>query len=81
MTNYAKRIRDTREDRDYTQQSVAKVLHTTQSQYGKIELGKRKLSADEIITLCKLYDLSADYLLGFTDEPLPLPKPQKNKRP
>jgi transcriptional regulator with XRE-family HTH domain len=74
MTNYAKRIRDIREDKDYSQQSVAQVLHTTQSQYGKIELGKRKISAEEIITLCKLYNLSADYILGFTNEPKPLPK-------
>lgn len=74
MTNYAKRIRDIREDRDITQQAIARVLKTTQSQYGKIELGKRKISAEEIITLCKLYDLSADYILGLTDEPKRLPK-------
>ena len=81
MTNYAKRIRDTREDRDLKQEHIAKALHTTQSYYSKYELGKRPLPIEHLITLCKLYDLSADYLLGFTDEPLPLPKPQKNKRP
>lgn len=77
MVSYTKRIRDTREDRNISQANIAKVLHTTQSQYGKIELGKRKISAEEIISLCIVYDLSADYLLGFTDEPKPLPKPQK----
>lgn len=80
MVNYAKRIRDTREDRDITQQQIAKALHTTQGYYSKYELGKRALPIEHLITLCKLYDLSADYLLGFTDEPKPLPKPQKNKR-
>lgn len=80
MVSYAKRIRDTREDRDITQQAVAKVLHTTQGYYSKYELGKRALPIEHLITLCKLYDLSADYLLGLTDEPTPLPKPQKNKR-
>lgn len=74
MVNYAKRIRDTREDRDLTQQQIAKALHTTQGYYSKYELGKRALPIEHLITLCKLYDLSADYLLGFTNEPEPLPK-------
>lgn len=74
MVSYAKRIRDIREDLDISQKNIAKVLHTTQSQYSKIELGKRKISADEIIELCILYDVSADYLLGFTNEKKPLPK-------
>lgn len=74
MVSYAKRIRDLREDLDIQQKNIAKVLHTTQSQYSKIELGKRKISAEEIIELCILYNVSADYLLGFTDEKKPLPK-------
>lgn len=74
MVSYAKRIRDLREDLDIQQKNIAKVLHTTQSQYSKIELGKRKISADEIIELCILYDVSADYILGFTNEKKPLPK-------
>ena len=74
MVSYAKRIRDIREDLDISQKNIAKVLHTTQSQYSKIELGKRKISADEIIDLCVLYDVSADYLLGFTNEKKPLPR-------
>lgn len=74
MTNYAKRIRDIREDRDIKQENVARVLHTSQSYYSKYELGKRPLPIEHLITLCKLYDLSADYILGFTNEPKPLPK-------
>jgi transcriptional regulator with XRE-family HTH domain len=74
MVSYAKRIRDLREDLDIKQEKIAKVLHTTQSQYSKIELGKRKISAEEIIELCILYDVSADYLLGFTNEKKRLPK-------
>lgn len=74
MVSYAKRIRDTREDKDLTQAQIAKALHTTQGYYSKYELGKRALPIDHLITLCKLYNLSADYLLGFTNEPKPLPK-------
>ena len=74
MTNYTKRIRDLREDRDLTQAQIAKALHTTQSHYSQYELGKREIPLHHIITLCKLYDVSADYVLGFTNERKPLPR-------
>lgn len=74
MTNCIKRIRDLREDMDLTQAQVAKVLHTTQGYYSKYELGKREIPLHHIITLCKLYDVSADYILGFTNEKKRLPR-------
>lgn len=74
MANYVKRIRDLREDKDYKQEHVAKILNTTQGYYSKYELGKRALPIEHLITLCKLYNVSADYILGFTDVPKPLPK-------
>lgn len=74
MVSYAKRIRDTREDLDISQKDIARVLHTTQSQYSKYELGKRSLPIEHLIELCILYDVSADYLLGFTNEKKPLPR-------
>lgn len=74
MVSYTKRIRDLREDLDLTQSQIAKALHTTQGYYSKYELGKRALPIEHLITLCKLYNVSADYLLGFTNEKKPLPK-------
>lgn len=74
MVSYAKRIRDLREDIDASQKSIAKVLHTTQSQYSKYELGKRSLPIEHLIELCILYDVSADYLLGFTNKKKQLPR-------
>jgi transcriptional regulator with XRE-family HTH domain len=74
MTSYTKRLRDIREDKDLSQTDIAKVLNTDQRVYSNYETGKRALPIDHLITLCKLYDLSADYILGFTKEPTPLPK-------
>lgn len=74
MVSYAKRLRDLREDRDLKQEHIAKALHTTQSYYSKYELGKRPLPIEHLITLCKLYNVSADYILGFTKNQKPLPK-------
>ena len=70
--HYTQRIRDTREDNDKLQKDIAKELNITTQQYQLYESGKRKLPIDHLITLCKFYNLSADYLLGLIDEPRPL---------
>ena len=65
------RIRDLREDRDLSQKTIAEVIKTTQQQYSKIELGKADISGEKLILLAKFYRVSADYLLGITDDPTP----------
>lgn len=72
--NYAQRIRDLREDKDLKQKDLATILKTSQSYYAQYENSKRPLPIEHLITLCKYYNISADYILGFTDEPKPLPK-------
>ena len=69
---YQQRIKDVREDRDLNQAEVAKVLNMKQQQYSNYERGYRNLPIEHLITLCEYYNLSADYLLGLTDEPRPL---------
>ncbi len=73
------RIRDVREDRDLSQADIAKVLHTTQQQYSKIETGKADISGEKLILLAQYYNVSADYLLGLIKEPLPLRQPSKRR--
>ena len=70
----SQKIRDVREDNDLTQLQISKLLNTTRQQYSKYENGIRPIPARHLITLCKYYNLSADYLLGLTDEPKPLKK-------
>lgn len=74
MSVYNKRIRDLREDSDKTQKEIAEILKTDQSYYSKYEQGKRPLPIEHLITLCKYYNVSPEYILGFTNEPKPLPK-------
>lgn len=62
------RIRDMREDNDYTQSFVAKYLMCDQSLYSKYERGERAVPLDIMIKLAKLYKTSIDYLVGLTDE-------------
>lgn len=67
--NYAQRMRDAREDNNLKQSDVALILKTTQSYYAQYENGHRKLPIEHLITLCRYYNISADYMLGLIDEP------------
>lgn len=73
MKNYRDKLRDLREDRDIKQSTLACLLDTTQSNYSKYELGRSKLSIEDLKTLCEFYNVSADYLLGL-HEGMPYPK-------
>ena len=63
------RIRDLREDNDYTQKYVAKYLVCDQSLYSKYERGERPIPLEIMVKLAKLYDTSIDYLAGLTVNP------------
>lgn len=67
-TNYIKIIRDLREDHDKTQQQIAEVLGTSQTMYARYERGANELPIRHLITLCKYYGVTADYLLGLDVE-------------
>lgn len=67
--NYRERIRNVREDRDLTQSRLGQVLNKSQQGYNHIEAGRAELKIDDLILLCKFYNLSADYLIGLTDTP------------
>ena len=62
------RIRDMREDNDYTQKYVAGYLMCDQSLYSKYERGERPVPLEVMVKLAKLYNTSIDYLAGLTDE-------------
>ena len=72
--NYADRIRSLRQDNDLTQKQVADMLGVAQTTYSKYELEKRPLPLEYLIALCKYYNVSADYMLGFSNIRKPLHK-------
>lgn len=67
-TNYIQKMRDLREDSDLTQQSVADYLGTSQTMYARYERGANELPIHHLISLCELYNVSADYLLGLSNQ-------------
>ncbi len=63
---YCRIIRDLREDADLTQTQVAQVLGTSQTMYARYERGANEMPIRHLLTLCDLYKVSADYILGRT---------------
>jgi transcriptional regulator with XRE-family HTH domain len=65
---YIKRMRDLREDNDYTQEYVAHYLKTSQTMYARYERGANELPIHHLLSLCQLYGVSSDYLLGLSNQ-------------
>lgn len=61
------RLAQARKQAGYTQQQVGEKLNMLQQAYSRFESGVFELNYEHIITLCKLFDCSADYLLGLSD--------------
>ena len=65
---YIQRIRNLREDNDKTQAEIAEILGTSQTMYARYERGANELPIRHLITLCKYYKVSADYILGLSNK-------------
>lgn len=66
--DYIKNIRDLREDNDLTQREVADYLGTSQTMYARYERGANELPIHHLISLCSLYRVSSDYILGIKNK-------------
>lgn len=66
---YTQRLKDLREDNDLTQEELAKLLNMKREQYRRYEAGINEIKASHIIMFAKFYNVSADYLLGLTNNP------------
>lgn len=66
--DYRIRMRNLREDHDLTQKAVGAIIQKSQQGYSHIEDGRAELKIDDLIKLCRFYGVSADYLIGLSDE-------------
>lgn len=60
-------IKQLRMERGFSQCDIAELLQTTQQQYSKYENGTNELPVRHVITLCKFYNVSSDWLLGLKE--------------
>lgn len=68
------RLRTLRKKRGFTQIKMQMLTGIDQSDYSKIECGKRFLSLEQCRRVAEALDTSMDYLVGLTDEEKPYPR-------
>lgn len=62
-----KRIKSLRETNKWTQTQLAKKLNITRASVNAWEMGISNPSTEYIVELAKIFDVSADYLLGLNN--------------
>lgn len=65
MNEYCNILKVLREERELSQKEVANYLGTTQQVYSRYETGVNEIPVRQLIKLCELYNVSADYILGL----------------
>lgn len=68
------KLKNFREDNDYTQEDIAKILNCKQNTYQQYESEKRQIPIEALKKLALLYNTSIDYLVGLTAESTPYPR-------
>lgn len=66
--HFAKRLKEFREARGYTQTDVADALGVQKSTISKWELGQREASLATIKQLCRIYGVEPGYFINFEYE-------------
>lgn len=59
-----KRLKDLREDNDYTQEYIAEKLKINRVVYNRYENGIRDIPTELVLELAKIYKVDTDYILG-----------------
>ena len=68
------RLKELRKVRGYTQVKMQMLTGIDQSDYSKLEAGKRYMTFEQCRRLAVALDTSMDYLAGLTDERNPYPR-------
>lgn len=71
------RLKKLRKSAGEQQMDLGEVVGLSQAQISAIENGKQTTSFDKLALICLHYNVTADYLLGLTDEPRALVPQEK----
>ena len=72
------RLRELRKEKGFTQVKIQMMTGIDQSDYSKIESGKRYYTFEQCRRLAIALDTSMDYLAGLTNEKKPYPRIDTN---
>ena len=62
---FGEKIKNLREDQGLNQTQLGNAINATQRKISYIECGKYEPSVQDIVALCSVFKVSADYLLGI----------------
>lgn len=65
---FGQRLQSLRRERGERQEDVGELLGVSKAQVSEMERGKNGTSLERLVMLCEHYNVSADYLLGLTEE-------------
>lgn len=65
------RLLKIRKEHHETQSDLAELVQTKKSHVSEMENGKGMISLEKFAIICEHYKVSADYLLGLSDDPNP----------
>ncbi len=71
MPKLSERMLSLRKEKGILQKIIAMEINISLREYQRYEYGQREPTASTIVALAKFYGVSADYLLGLTDNPNP----------
>ena len=72
------RLKALRKEKGFTQVKLQMLTGIDQSDYSKIESGKRYFTYEQCKRLAVALETSMDYLAGLTDEKIPYPRKEEN---
>ena len=67
MNIFSTRLKELRQEKGLTLNAVSKMLGCPLTTYANYEQGVREPSLAMLKSLCTVYDVTADYLIGLTD--------------
>ena len=71
---YNERLQFVRDARNITQKEMAEALNIKQQQYARYEKGVNIMPITHLYKICEFLNISADYIIGLTEEMGPCPK-------
>jgi len=76
----SQKVKKLRKQKGISQQELAKLLRVSRPTVSQVESGERKISADELVKLAEIFNISVEGLLDFKKEPQVILEESKKRK-
>ncbi len=66
---FGQRVQEIRKPNHETQKDLGEAIGMSSNNVSEMENGKKTTVSEKIVKICRHYRVSADYLLGLSDDP------------